>query len=43
MLSTALADMFGLQHPIILGPMGGVAGGREIMELSHKNRQRSAG
>lgn len=27
MLTTALAEMFGLQHPIIVGPMGGVSGG----------------
>ena len=27
MITTALTEMFGLQHPIILGPMGGVSGG----------------
>ena len=27
MISTALTEMFGLQHPIVLGPMGGVSGG----------------
>src|SRR5438094_235403 len=27
MIVTGLTEMFGLQHPIILGPMGGVAGG----------------
>ncbi len=28
MIATALTEMFDLQHPIILGPMGGVSGGR---------------
>lgn len=27
MIRTALTEMFGLQHPIVLGPMGGVSGG----------------
>ena len=27
MILTALTEMLGLQHPILLGPMGGVAGG----------------
>ena len=27
MIATALTGMFGLQHPVILGPMGGVSGG----------------
>lgn len=27
MIVTALTEMFGLKHPIVLGPMGGVAGG----------------
>jgi len=27
MIATALTAMFGLQHPIVLGPMGGVSGG----------------
>lgn len=28
MITTALTRMFGLEHPIVLGPMGGVSGGR---------------
>lgn len=32
MITTALTEMFGLQHPIILGPMGGVSGG-EVVDL----------
>ena len=27
MITTALTEMFGLQHPIVLAPMGGVSGG----------------
>lgn len=27
MITTALTEMFGLEHPIVLGPMGGVSGG----------------
>jgi hypothetical protein len=27
MIATALTEMFGLQHPIVLAPMGGVSGG----------------
>lgn len=27
LITTALTDMFSLQHPIVLGPMGGVSGG----------------
>ncbi len=26
-LRTALTDMLGIEHPIVLAPMGGVAGG----------------
>jgi NAD(P)H-dependent flavin oxidoreductase YrpB (nitropropane dioxygenase family) len=26
-IATALTEMFGLQHPIVLAPMGGVSGG----------------
>lgn len=28
MIATVLARMFGLEHPIVLGPMGSVSGGR---------------
>ncbi len=35
MIATALTDMFGLQHPIILGPMGGVSGGRLAAAVSN--------
>lgn len=35
MLSTALTEMFDLQHPIILGPMGGVAGGELAAAVSN--------
>jgi len=35
MLRTALTEMFGLQHPIILGPMGGVAGGALAAAVSN--------
>ena len=28
MIQTELTRMFDLKHPIVLGPMGGVAGGR---------------
>ena len=35
MITTALTDMFGLQHPIILGPMGGVSGGHLAATVSN--------
>lgn len=35
MIATALTDMFGLDHPIVLGPMGGVAGGRLAAAVSN--------
>lgn len=35
MIATALSEMFGLQHPIILGPMGGVAGGHLAATVSN--------
>ncbi len=35
MITTALTDMFGLQHPIVLGPMGGVSGGRLAAAVSN--------
>ena len=35
MISTALTEMFGLQHPIILGPMGGVSGGHLAATVSN--------
>jgi nitronate monooxygenase len=35
MITTALTDMFGLQHPIVSGPMGGVAGGRLAAAVSN--------
>jgi len=35
MIATALTEMFGLQHPIILGPMGGVSGGRLAAAVSN--------
>lgn len=35
MIITALTEMFGLQHPIILGPMGGVSGGRLAAAVSN--------
>jgi nitronate monooxygenase len=34
MLTTALTEMFGLQHPIVLGPMGGVSGGELAAALA---------
>ena len=35
MITTALTEMFGLQHPIILGPMGGVSGGHLAATVSN--------
>ncbi|MGZ5094319.1 MAG: NAD(P)H-dependent flavin oxidoreductase [Burkholderiales bacterium] len=35
MIATALTEMFGLTHPIVLGPMGGVAGGRLAAAVSN--------
>ncbi|MDE2457130.1 MAG: nitronate monooxygenase [Burkholderiales bacterium] len=35
MITTALTRMFELEHPLILGPMGGVAGGRLAAAVSN--------
>lgn len=35
MIDTALTRMFGLRHPIVLGPMGGVSGGRLAAAVSN--------
>lgn len=35
MIATALTEMFGIQHPIILGPMGGVSGGHLAATVSN--------
>jgi nitronate monooxygenase len=35
MIATALTEMFGLRHPIVLAPMGGVAGGRLAAAVSN--------
>ena len=35
MIVTPLTEMFGLQHPIVLGPMGGVSGGRLAAAVSN--------
>lgn len=35
MIRTALTEMFGLQHPIVLAPMGGVSGGRLAAAVSN--------
>ncbi len=35
MITTALTEMFGLRHPIVLGPMGGVSGGRLAAAVSN--------
>jgi len=35
MITTALTEMFGLKHPIILGPMGGVSGGHLAAAVSN--------
>lgn len=35
MINTALTEMFDLMHPIVLGPMGGVSGGRLAAAVSN--------
>ena len=35
MIATALTEMFGLQHPIVLAPMGGVSGGHLAASVSN--------
>lgn len=35
MIATALTAMFGLQHPVVLGPMGGVSGGHPAATVSN--------
>jgi nitronate monooxygenase len=35
MIATRLTEMFGLQHPIVLAPMGGVSGGRLAAAVSN--------
>lgn len=40
MIATALAEMFGLQHPILLGSMGGVSGGRLAATVSDAGGRR---
>jgi nitronate monooxygenase len=35
MIATALTEMFGLQHPIVLGPMGSVSGGHLAATVSN--------
>jgi len=35
MIVTPLTEMFGLQHPIVLGPMGGVSGGHLAATVSN--------
>lgn len=35
MIVTALTEMFGLQHPMVLGPMGGVSGGHLAAAVSN--------
>jgi nitronate monooxygenase len=35
MIATALTAMFGLQHPIVLGPMGGISGGHLAATVSN--------
>lgn len=35
MITTALTEMFGLEHPIVLAPMGGVSGGRLAAAVSN--------
>lgn len=35
MIATALTDMFNLQHPVMLGPMGGVSGGELAAAVSN--------
>jgi nitronate monooxygenase len=40
MIATALTNVFGLQHPIVLGPMGVVAGGHLTAAVSNAGAQR---
>ena len=35
MIATPLTEMFGLQHPIVLAPMGGVSGGALAAAVSN--------
>ncbi|MBL6750302.1 MAG: nitronate monooxygenase [Nevskia sp.] len=35
MIATALTELFGLRHPIVLAPMGGVSGGRLAAAVSN--------
>ena len=35
MIVTALTEMFGLQYPIVLGPMGGISGGHLAATVSN--------
>src|SRR5512141_3247622 len=35
MIVTALTEMFGLQHPVVLAPMGGVSGGHLAATVSN--------
>lgn len=35
MIKTALTDLFALDHPIVLGPMGGISGGRIAAAVSN--------
>ena len=35
MIDTRLTEAFGLRHPIVLAPMGGVAGGRLAAAVSN--------
>ena len=35
MIKTALTEMFAIEHPIVLGPMGGVSGGRLAAAVSN--------
>ncbi len=35
MITTALTEMFGLTYPIVLAPMGSVAGGRLAAAVSN--------
>jgi len=35
MIASALTEMFGLTHPIVLGPMGGISGGRLAAAVSN--------
>ncbi|MGH8798019.1 MAG: nitronate monooxygenase, partial [Caldimonas sp.] len=34
-MATRLTEMFGLRHPIVLGPMGGVSGGALAAAVSN--------